>query len=311
MSQLQLLFANDAISTLAGPISTTATAMSVAAGTGILFPQPTTGQTFSVTLVKAGAPTVYEIVYVTAVSTDTFTIVRAQEGTAAQTWNAGDTVDHRITAGWFNALRQNVTFAATWTTSGSWTVPQSGLYVIEGWGGGGGGGGGASSSCAATGGAGAGRFKGVYYLTQGTVIPYTIGSGGTGGVAGGGNGTAGGATSIGNSTIFPGGTPTANGGSAGIGSTSGINTTPVSGGTASGGTIANDTGFGALWGYQLGGSLYTGGLGGGAGPSFAPSNLSVGGYGFAGLYPGQGGQGASANAAGGAGFRGQINVSSY
>ena len=86
-------FTNNASTTLASGISSSATTLNVFAGTGSLFPALTTAQQyFSVTLIKNGVPTIYEIVKVTLRSTDTMTIQRAQEGTTALAWNPGDTV---------------------------------------------------------------------------------------------------------------------------------------------------------------------------------------------------------------------------
>jgi hypothetical protein len=45
----------------------------------------------------------HEIVKVTARATDTFTIVRAQEGTSGRAFNAGDPIELRLTAGFMNA----------------------------------------------------------------------------------------------------------------------------------------------------------------------------------------------------------------
>ena len=101
------LFKNNAISTLAGPISAIATTMTVASGAGALFPSPTGGQVFTLTLVSASNPTLFEIVYCTAVSSDTLTIVRAREGTVGLSFSAGDIVDHRLTAAALTSLVQS------------------------------------------------------------------------------------------------------------------------------------------------------------------------------------------------------------
>jgi hypothetical protein len=87
-------FTNNATTTLASAITNSATSMSVTAGTGALFPSITGAQYFSVTLmtITSGVVTAQEIVLVTARSTDTMTITRAQEGTAAQAWGASTTV---------------------------------------------------------------------------------------------------------------------------------------------------------------------------------------------------------------------------
>lgn len=73
-------------------------------GTGSNFPNISSPDIFLVTLVKTGS---FEIVKVTAKSTDTFTIERAQEGTTAQAFSIGDKVQMFITAGHFEDLRDN------------------------------------------------------------------------------------------------------------------------------------------------------------------------------------------------------------
>jgi hypothetical protein len=94
-----ILFANNAISTLAGAITNTATTANLAAGSGILFPNPSTGQYFKMTLIDALSGNFNEIVHVTNISTDTITIVRGQEGTTPLPWLAGDFAQNLCTAG--------------------------------------------------------------------------------------------------------------------------------------------------------------------------------------------------------------------
>lgn len=101
-----ILFANNATTTLAGSINTTATSLQVATGTGALFPSPTGGNYFVMTLTDAATQLLNEIVHVTGVSGDTFTIVRAQEGTTAQNWTAGDICANLCTAGTMGAFAQ-------------------------------------------------------------------------------------------------------------------------------------------------------------------------------------------------------------
>lgn len=86
----RLLFTNNAVTTIAAPIATGNTTVSVAAGTGVKFPVPGSGQYFRATFVKSGDTTIFEIVKVTAAAGDSFTIVRAQEGTTARSWSTGD-----------------------------------------------------------------------------------------------------------------------------------------------------------------------------------------------------------------------------
>lgn len=88
------LFTNNAATTLASGILAGDSSLTVAAGTGALFPNPTAGQYFYCTLAN-NAGTV-EIVKVTARSTDTFTITRGQDGTSAVAWNTGDKVELRL-----------------------------------------------------------------------------------------------------------------------------------------------------------------------------------------------------------------------
>jgi hypothetical protein len=94
------LFSNNAASTLASGISSSAASLTLASGQGALFPNPTQGDYFLLTLIgtTAGAESSWEIVKCTARSTDTLSIVRAQEGTTAGTWATGTKAELRITA---------------------------------------------------------------------------------------------------------------------------------------------------------------------------------------------------------------------
>jgi hypothetical protein len=106
MAGLTILAANNANSTLASSINTTALSLTVSAGQGALFPSPAANQYFLLTLNDAATGLLTEIVRVTARSGDTMTIVRAQEGTAAQNWSAGDIATNMFTAGTLSALVQ-------------------------------------------------------------------------------------------------------------------------------------------------------------------------------------------------------------
>jgi hypothetical protein len=99
----QYQFTNNAATTLASSILIGATSLTVAAGTGALFPTLTGTQFFMCTLQNTAGTTI-EIVKVTARSTDTFTIVRAQEGTSASAFASGDKCELRLTAGEINNL---------------------------------------------------------------------------------------------------------------------------------------------------------------------------------------------------------------
>lgn len=94
---MAVLFTNNATTTLSAPISsTTQTSITVASGTGSLFPAITSPDFFYATL--SNSSNQLEIVKVTARSSDTFTIVRGQEGTTARTYAAGDKIELRVTA---------------------------------------------------------------------------------------------------------------------------------------------------------------------------------------------------------------------
>ena len=92
------LFANNAKTTLAAPITSTQTTITVATGTGALFPNPTTGQRFKVTLVSSASASVYEICDCTSRSGDTLTVIRGQEGTSGQPFILNDIVGNFDTA---------------------------------------------------------------------------------------------------------------------------------------------------------------------------------------------------------------------
>jgi len=101
------LYANNAKTTLSASITATQTSISVATGTGSLFPSPSTGQVFRITLVSASSPSVYEICTCTARSGDTLTVIRAQEGTSGTPFSSGDIVGNYDTAGVMSDLVQS------------------------------------------------------------------------------------------------------------------------------------------------------------------------------------------------------------
>ena len=118
------LFSNDASSTLAAPISTTATSLTLASGTGALFSSPSAGQQFTLTMNDAATGLLTEIMLCTARSGDTLTVERAQEGTVALNWLAGDLAANLCTAGTMAALLQTATLypSRIVTTSGAFTM---------------------------------------------------------------------------------------------------------------------------------------------------------------------------------------------
>lgn len=103
---MPVAFTNFASTTLAGGISAAATSLTLAATTGANFPATSGNQWFYLVLVdKLNNPTKREVVKVTTRSGDTCSvIVRAQDGTTAQTWSSGDFAQLRLTQGTFADL---------------------------------------------------------------------------------------------------------------------------------------------------------------------------------------------------------------
>lgn len=95
------LFTNNATSTVATNISSTAPAVTLAAGDGAKFPNPGAGEYFLLTLFqRVGTTEVnHEIVRCTGRNGDVLTIVRALEGTIGRPFNIGDFAELRLTAG--------------------------------------------------------------------------------------------------------------------------------------------------------------------------------------------------------------------
>ncbi|CAB4122371.1 hypothetical protein UFOVP36_39 [uncultured Caudovirales phage] len=97
---MSTLFSNNAVTTLATGILSTALSMTVATGTGALFPTHVYFDDYTyLTITDAANPTTFEIVKATYRSGDVFTIQRAQQGTTALTFGSGSGVSLRLTAG--------------------------------------------------------------------------------------------------------------------------------------------------------------------------------------------------------------------
>ena len=98
-SSAVVVFTNNASSLVAdvGGLSDVDTTVNVTGGDGALFPNPTSPDYFMATLVDSSGNR--EIVKVTARSTDTLTIDRAEEGTSARAFAQGSIISHRLTAG--------------------------------------------------------------------------------------------------------------------------------------------------------------------------------------------------------------------
>jgi hypothetical protein len=125
-----MLFANNANTTLASSLTNVATTMSVTSATG--FPSPTGSQYFYCTLADAATQTTIEIVKVTAVSGTTFTIVRGQDGTTGTAFSAGDVVSLRLVRASLNdfpKLDENNTFSYAPTFNTALAVGSGGTGV--------------------------------------------------------------------------------------------------------------------------------------------------------------------------------------
>lgn len=92
---MSAIYANNAYSTLSAGINNSVTSLTLAGGEGARFPNPSGAEYFYATLIDTSNN--LEIVKCTARSTDTLTITRAQDGTAARAWVTGDRVEVRVT----------------------------------------------------------------------------------------------------------------------------------------------------------------------------------------------------------------------
>ena len=82
------IFANNIKTTLAAALSSSGTTVTLASASGL--PTIPAGSYMPLTLNDSATGLVYEVLYVTAISGATLTVMRGQEGTSAQTWAIGD-----------------------------------------------------------------------------------------------------------------------------------------------------------------------------------------------------------------------------
>lgn len=95
---------NNAKANLNANISNAVTAIVLQGGQGALFPVLGAGDYFYASFINNS--NVIEIVKVTARAVDTLTVIRGQEGTAANAYSAGDRVELRLTAAGIGATQQ-------------------------------------------------------------------------------------------------------------------------------------------------------------------------------------------------------------
>lgn len=306
------IFANNVSTTLAGAVSNSATSITLSSTANLPASIPA-GSVLVITLNDAATRQNFEIVYATAITGATLTVLRAQEGTAALAWLTGDfsysppssgqqnsfgqlagnntwtgsdtfnnpvTIPDGVSPNHAASIEQLNNRKAIFTSSGSFTVP-AGVTTMY------------LSGCAAGGGGGAGG-------------PGSISS--TPAWAGGGGG--GGAGQPVQRFAYPvtaGGTISVSTGAAGVGGTA-SGTNPGNSGTAGGNTVVSGAGFnGGVAITLVGGSAGNGGsaatsgngVGGAAGAGFP-----AGGFGndtTSGNASGSGGSGASSPFGGGGG----------
>lgn len=115
-----LTVANNAYGTLNASITNSATTLVLASGQGARFPTLSAGDYFYGTLIDTSNN--LEIVKVTARSTDTLTIVRAQDNTTARAYSTNDRFELRPTAALFNDV----------ITTANGALPKSGGVMASG-----------------------------------------------------------------------------------------------------------------------------------------------------------------------------------
>lgn len=99
------VFVDNALGTLAAPITSGATSITLDTGHGARFPSLVEPDYSILTLTQAGPgdnESSWEEVKLTSRTGDVLTVVRAQEGSTAAAWAAGDKCEIRITAGMLN-----------------------------------------------------------------------------------------------------------------------------------------------------------------------------------------------------------------
>lgn len=100
---MKVKFKNNAVTTLSGNITNSATSITVTDGS--VFPT-ITGDEYFIAVIS-DSPTNFEIVKVTARSTNTLTVVRNQESSGAKAFNSGARIQNRLTAGELENLGQS------------------------------------------------------------------------------------------------------------------------------------------------------------------------------------------------------------
>jgi hypothetical protein len=123
-------FANNVSTTLAGSVSTSATTITLSSTLNLPTSIPS-GQALVITLNDAATRNNYEIVYATAITGATLTVLRAQEGTSALAWLVGDFAYNPPTAGQMGNMGQ-LGAANTWAQGNTFVDIATGGTIING-----------------------------------------------------------------------------------------------------------------------------------------------------------------------------------
>jgi hypothetical protein len=125
------LYVNNASTTNASNVLITDTTVVLQTGTGSEFPSPGAGQQAAITMEDTSGN--IEVMYCTGRSSDTLTVVRAQEGTPARAFPSGSRVEMRITEGMLGVLLQKAGGdTLTGTTNLSGVLALGGAGSIQG-----------------------------------------------------------------------------------------------------------------------------------------------------------------------------------
>ncbi|SAK53676.1 hypothetical protein AWB78_01349 [Caballeronia calidae] len=116
------MFANNVNTTLAGPISPSATSLTLSSAANLPSSIPA-GQVLVIGLNDVGTRQNFEIIYATSISGATLSgLLRAQEGTTALSWGTGDFAYSAPTAGQMRSFGQ-ISEPNTWSGDNTFTEP--------------------------------------------------------------------------------------------------------------------------------------------------------------------------------------------
>lgn len=137
---MTIKFVNNYGTLLAANITSAATSITVSAGTGAGLPTLSGGDVCYATLITPYTQSPFEVVKITAISTDTLTVVRAQDSTSAIAWPLGTALDVRIPRVVLNSFVQSAIALGTMATQDANNVAITGgsitgitdLAVVDG-----------------------------------------------------------------------------------------------------------------------------------------------------------------------------------